>query len=543
MYRLLIVDDEEIITDGLYDVFSQFMPEQLDVCKAYSGNEALDWLSRTRIDIVLADIAMPGMSGLELAREIQTYWPRCHIIFLTGHSEFDYVYQAFQMKNVRYLLKTEGYGKVQDMVREVMQDIHRAHLENRLLEQSREKACALEIMAQGDYMRYLLQESDKHGADREALAREFRKLNIDLDPEKPVVLILGRLSYPEGQTYTERSAILASARTVWESYLAEQTRSIGIVDKYGDVLWFLQPSRHAADKFDSHLIRYLEGTLELVQEACLASMGLKIGFTISGSSCEWEDVTRQYERLRQLQQLTIGDGTFMILRDCAGTHTGCPGKDGFNPGRKVETMAAHLEAGRAEAFFEGLKELENASLHMEANVRRAIEAYYSVAILLYAHINRFGLHDRLGDGGKLLRLDDHPTMKEGFQYLHEVAHAIFHFRQTDERNRAAQVIDRICQYIEDHLHEDLSLVRLAEIHYFNPSYLSRFFKQERGINLSEYIDKCRIRRAKELLRNGDLKIREVAASVGYEAAHSFTRFFKKATGMTPQEYRDRLTVG
>lgn len=542
MYRLLVVDDEEIITDGLYEVFSRFMPEHLDVCKAYSGQEALEWMARTRIDIVMADIAMPGLSGLDLAREIQLYWPRCHVIFLTGHSEFDYAYRAFQLKNVRYLLKTEGYAKLQELVREIVQEIHRSQIESRMLEQSREKALAFEIMAQGDYMRYLLQDSEKHCADTEVLVREFRKLNIDLDPEHPVVLVLGRLSFPEGKTYTERSAILASARSIWDSYLAEQTRSVDITDRHGDILWFLQPSRDAGEKFYGHLIRYLEGTLELVQESCLSSLGLKIGFAISGSCCEWKAITRQYERLRELQQLMFGDGTFMILRDCADPAAACSGREAVLPVRKAEMLAAHLEAGRAESFFEDLEELSNEALQSEAGVQRAIQAYYSVAVVLYGCINRFGLHGQIGDYRKLLRLDDHASMKEGFRYLKQISHAIFRYKQLDERNRAAQVIDRICRYIEDHLDEDISLVRLAEIHYFNPSYLSRFFKQERGINLSEYIDQCRVRRAKELLRDGDLKIRDVAASVGYEAAHSFTRFFKKVTGMTPQEYRDTLSA-
>lgn len=543
MYRLLIVDDEEIITDGLYNVFRRFMPEQLDVCKAYSGQEALNWMSRTRIDIVLADIAMPGMSGLDLAREIQIYWPRCRVIFLTGHSEFDYAYRAFQMKNVRYLLKTEGYTKLQELVREMVLDLDRARLESLLLEQSREQVLAFEMMTQGDYLRYLLQESGKHCADRAGLVREFRTLNIDLDPANPVVLILGRLSYPEGKTYTERSGILARVRTIWDSYLSEQTRSIGITDRYGDVIWFVQPSRQAGEKFDGHMIRYVEGTLELVQEACLSSLGLRIGFMISGASCEWEAITRQYERLRELQQLMIGDGTCMIMRDHADPNAGCFGREAFVPGRKAEMLAAHLEAGRAESFFEDLDRLSRAALQADVNVQIAIQAYYSAALVLYAHINRFGLHGHLGDYRKLLRLDDHPSMKEGFRYLKQISHEIFQFRRIDERNRAAQVIDRICQYIEEHLDEDISLVRLAELHYFNPSYLSRFFKQERGINISEYIDACRIRRAKELLENGDLKIRDVAASVGYGAAHSFTRFFKKVTGMTPQEYRDKLPAG
>jgi two-component system, response regulator YesN len=133
-------------------------------------------------------------------------------------------------------------------------------------------------------------------------------------------------------------------------------------------------------------------------------------------------------------------------------------------------------------------------------------------------------------------------MKEGFEYLRKIAEEIFKVKQTDDRDRSSQVINRICHFIEKHLSEDLSLVRLAETHYFNPSYLSYFFKQERGINLSEYIDKCRIRRAKELLQNRDLKIWEVGTSVGYNSAHSFTRFFKKVTGMTPKEYRETLLV-
>lgn len=81
MYRLLIVDDEEIITEALYEVLSQSMREELDICKAFSAKEALRWLARTRVDIVLTDIRMPGMSGIELMEEIKTYWPRCRIIF------------------------------------------------------------------------------------------------------------------------------------------------------------------------------------------------------------------------------------------------------------------------------------------------------------------------------------------------------------------------------------------------------------------------------------------------------------------------------
>src|SRR5690625_154776 len=102
------------------------------------------------------------------------------------------------------------------------------------------------------------------------------------------------------------------------------------------------------------------------------------------------------------------------------------------------------------------------------------------------------------------------------------------------------MIDRISHYIEHHLNEVLSLVRLAEMYYFNPSYLSHLFKQEKGINLSEFIDQARTKRAKKLLLDPDLKIREISEQLNYHSAHSFTRFIKKMTGLTPKEYRDSL---
>ncbi|MOA03856.1 Arabinose operon regulatory protein [compost metagenome] len=112
-------------------------------------------------------------------------------------------------------------------------------------------------------------------------------------------------------------------------------------------------------------------------------------------------------------------------------------------------------------------------------------------------------------------------------------------RRSGEYSRAATAINKICAYIDEHISEDLSLVRLADEIHFNPSYLSRLFKQERGMKLSEYIEDARFAKAKELLRRTELKIAEIGTCIGYEAPHSFTRVFKKWTGMSPQEFREQ----
>lgn len=543
MYRLLIVDDEEIITDSLYEVFNQLMPDELDVCRAYSAKEALAWLSRTRFDIVLTDIRMPGMSGLELSDEIHTMWPRCRIIFLTGHSEFDYAYRAMKIPNIRYLLKTEGYTKVIETVKDVIHEIRQGEKIDQLIAESREQSSELEMMVRSDYFRHLIQHSQE--IDAETLAQDFRKLNIELDHDKPVTLVLGHMDLVEDLDYMERRQIVSYVRYIWQTYLAERTHSTGIEDKYGDLLWFLQPAPGEEEqKITEHLMSYLEGTLELVQQAAQESLDLSITFTISESPCNWSDVSQQYEKLHLLQHLRIGNGLPVIIKERQEVWGDLANKDELRMRQRVENLAILLDAGKSEEFFESLDELRSGILQSETvQAQISIETYYAVALVLFGYINRWGLHSKIGDYSKLMRFDDHATLKDGLDYLRQTAERIFELNRKSERDRATKIIDRICQYIVDNLGEDLSLVRLAELHYFNPSYLSRLFKQEKGVNLSEYIDYCRIKAAKELLGNRELKVREVAASVGYEAAHSFTRFFKKATGMTPQEYRDQLVEG
>ena len=93
MRRILIVDDEPIIVKGLLSVLEDSGLDA-DLYKAYSGEEALAILADTRMDIVVSDVRMPGMDGLQLMEHINRDWPECRVVFLSGHSEFDSIYRA-----------------------------------------------------------------------------------------------------------------------------------------------------------------------------------------------------------------------------------------------------------------------------------------------------------------------------------------------------------------------------------------------------------------------------------------------------------------
>lgn len=114
---------------------------------------------------------------------------------------------------------------------------------------------------------------------------------------------------------------------------------------------------------------------------------------------------------------------------------------------------------------------------------------------------------------------------------------IFEMQQQDQAERRDRTIDLVKSYIHDHLGEDLSLVRLSEIVQWNPSYLSRAFKKVTGTNVLTYIHEAKLKEAMRMLLQPDLKIHEISAALGFISPPHFTRFFKKASGYTPQDYR------
>lgn len=190
MYRMLIVDDEEIITDGLADIFGKLNLD-LDIYKAYSGQEALELLNRTRVDVVLSDICMPGMDGLELMETIRLNWPQCKIVFLTGHNDFNYVYQAIQAPDVQYVLKNEGYPKLIAAVERALKELEETLRANDLIRRSKEQLDTLETLAHGDYFRNLLFHDVLF--ERE-LEEDFRRLQIPLDASMPILIGLGSVT-------------------------------------------------------------------------------------------------------------------------------------------------------------------------------------------------------------------------------------------------------------------------------------------------------------------------------------------------------------
>lgn len=551
MYRLLIVDDEEIITDGLYEVFANLDSVELEVYKAYSGEEALSLLNRIRIDIVLSDICMPGMDGLQLVSHIRQTWPACKVVFLTGHNEFDYIYKAIQYEDVHYILKTEGYGRIIAYIEKLAAEIDRERIEKQSLEKARDQLKQMNSMLQKELLQQLL----TGRVEAKHVEQQLKELHIPLSAEIPIILAVGRLDDPPEQGFClERSKLLLQINLLADPYLSNHMTKVYVEEDQSCFLWMIQPMLASKDPSRAEdfegTIRFLSGTIELIQESCREMLRRSVSFVVDDRTVAWEELPNRYTFLKMLIHYRIGEGRGMLLTDRKAAIGHGKMRTWSAEGSRrswqnnIELLKDYLESGHRQQFENILEcltgEFSQAEDVFHAQVQ---QGYYSIALIFLDYINRWELAEKLAfsfNYSRLMRLTEHQSWGQAAVFLKELGNHLMLLQESDEKIRACDAVSRVQRHIQEHLdnHDELTLLRLSEMVYFNPSYLSRLFKQETGVNLSDYIWSISIKKAKELLHDPELKIRDAAKGVGYDSSANFSRFFKRFTGQTPQEYRD-----
>jgi two-component system response regulator YesN len=555
MLRLLIVDDEPIIADGLYNEFLEQIHLDLDVYRVYSGRAVLEFLDRTKVDIIISDIRMPGIDGLLLLERIRNSWPDCKVIFLTGYKEFDYAYQAIQNGAVKYLLKTEGYAKVVEAVEDVICEIEASLKQLFLVEHANLQLNEVSSLLQKDCMTALLR--GETIAD-DALRQEWLdRAGMGLKSDYPILLAMGKFdALPMGLSYREKTKLFNALKLIAGQYLSPFIEAAHMVDDHYKVIWFMQPKRiqeetssleGASSDMWSRSQLFVKNTLETIQRSCWETLGLTISFVLHSKPTDWGHIVRDNRILDLLMDYRFGSGTEMLLTDQS---VDMDKLQPYNPdilnyqvhANKYAELEHYLEKGKRESFrFLFLEITNNLSQLTGKDYPQAQQIYYTVSLLFLSYANRWNLHSNLPlmtDIHNLFRTEAHASWKDAVQGLERVALLLFTFQEDEQKRRTDDTVTKIKKYIANHMQEDLSLVRLAELVYFNPSYLSRLFKQHTGLNVSDYIQEAKVKRAMELLRRNDLKINDISEALGFGSPSNFARSFKKLTGMSPLDFRD-----
>ena len=550
MLHMLVVDDEPYAVDYLVESLEDHSKHNLHITKAYSGQEVKANLHRNKIDVLMTDIRMPGMNGMELADEVLARWPRCRVIFLTGYNDFQYVQSALRKGGVDYVLKTEGDEAIFRALDKAKAEIEAEISEEAVLQGARQQLRQALPTLRREYWLQMMTGETEQPALR---AKRFLELGIDLDPHQPVMSFLGKVDdWGKFATAENKALLLFSIMNIAEEYLNSEVRFSSFQYDSSRLVWLIQPN--AGESYFA-LRPAVNNAMERIQDACKRVINIPLSLAAASELVNWEQLGSRVESLKLQLFFRMGIGEEMLITEPAPEQEN--GRRSSQSVMEVERLRSKLnkldlletgmDNGRPDIFlglfqewFDGTKGVF--PLKGEAEWFK-LEFFYRLSAFFLTYVNQRRLCGDLltaMDAEKLAHPNRHADWQEMLGYFGELGIRIAEYNGRQRIERTNDIIGRVHQYIHEFLHEELSLTKLAELVYLSPPYFSRMYKQMTGKGLLEYINETRINRAKLLLKTTEKKIHEIAAEVGFESAAYFTRLFRKKTSVTPQEYRDSV---
>lgn len=523
-YRLLIIDDEEHIREGLGDLVDWAGLGFEVAAKLEDGQQALDWLRMAEIDIILSDIKMTRMSGLELARYVHEHYPRTKMVLISGYKEFEFVKQAMGYNVVNYLLKPTKLSDITSVFQDVKKRLDKERQEHAQLSRALKQAGELLPAIRKQLFRDLAAGKKTDAAELDKLLR-LTDIAANASDHRCALIVL---AFSPAETGGRDSDAVVSGDALENMIRPEQdgiaytpvrTRTDGMELVALD----LRTDRDTAEFVDA-----VNGYMQSVVLRIESILGVDARTEIVGPFAGLQALTE--ERSMQRQPAAAG------LAEAGSGETPIAHFPELEDHRK--RFLAYVAAGNLEALPDQYEKIVG---EFEA---RAIPDSYAKNMLIELISSLCGklnamempiekMTNRPFSYESILRLKDYADMREwGVSLLHDVTSAV-------RRQSSAEpaVIQSAKEYVAANFTKELSLESAANHVFLSPDYFSRLFKQYTGSNFTDYVTELRIQKALDYLRNPQFKIYEVGSNVGYKNTKYFFKLFKKHTGYTPTEYR------
>jgi len=547
MYRLLIVDDEHHVVNWLADLFEMDQVYEFDIYKAYSGKEALAFLQKTRMDLLLLDIQMPKLNGLSLAEQILAEWSSCHIIFLTGYNNFEYIYKASKMENISYLLKSESDNVIVDAVHQTITKIEFDKQATLFRMQMHDHALLHKHLFQKDILKDVIM-----GKNIPNLEYYVKKLHMTLtiDAKKPVFFSYMKINWQHmNDSYPDYSKVLIQILNLMDCQLHDKYNYAMIDMNRSILLWLFQSHESESTTLTSPFIS-LKNIMDDIVIQCHEQLHYSVISVLYSSEIALNELHNAYICMQEYDSANLPHMIYENFFSAVYRKSNSKDLHSYSTSQHENSLiidtalsALHnqLYQGNDNDFMYNLKKISDFyAVEKSMHNLRALETYLNISALLLGYINQYHLQEKLAMKISLYNLYDlneYTNWHNAYQYLLRLTQILFEESSLNEYNRKFELITYIKQYIQEHLSENLSLSMLSEKFNYNSSYISHIFKQTTGIGISEYITMTRIELANKLLLTTNDSISDIADATGFDTAQYFSYVYKKRTGISPTDYR------
>ncbi|MBT2763426.1 response regulator [Paenibacillus sp. ISL-20] len=525
---ICFIDDIQSVVDG---VSKQINWERHGITvsgTAINGEDGLMLITSCRPDIIVTDIRMPKLDGLELTRRVKELLPRSKVILMTGFSDFEYARQAVQLGAFDFITKPFSLAHIEEIVVKAKKEIeairnqedHIAELEQRVQE-------SMPFLRQELFTLLL-----HHKVDKQEAEQRWEYVKPDLESRDLLVMILEIDGFADKHRESPMNEIeLArfALKNITEETIALYTKGMVF--------------RDSANRLVAVLNTPLSAPAAVIAEACCQHVRLYTSLTTSiGIGRPVTYIHELYSSYDQaLHALSYhfytGGNAVISYEDIANTEMSLP--------RSIRTaeqeMVYALQSGNVDQALLTLDHILNEFTDRSPLPKPEyfISLYYELAYMMLRAIQDKVPMNELSDLNMIVRegrVSSERSLTDMKKILHSIVTLGCERIENQNRSAAAQIIQEAIHYVKSNLDQDLSLSACAKGVHLSPSYFAGLFKKVTGMAFSQFVTQERMEVAKRLLLE-DRQIQEIAESLGYVERRYFTDVFKKYTQMTPSEFK------
>lgn len=527
-YQLLIVEDEAAIAHGIANSlpWEEWGFAIAGICA--NGLEAVRQIQKEKPDVVLSDIRMPEMDGVELMEYLHRTFPEIKVLILSGFNDFAYLQTAIRNQVVEYLLKPTDVDEFEATFRRMKALLDQEARERQALEAMEQTAQEGKALQKQRYYNALIQ---GYGYDEAEAEQEFYQERAELLGIVFFVLDHGR-DPDAGQHYANLVCVTETLNQITANREIQGVFFLNYEERMTGLL------RMEADVTQEEIRSYLRGLIRGVE----AETGIPVSAGVSGSYADFKMLPQCYEQAKccASQRIFTEEKQYiMFYQEIEESE--------FNYREKTfaaESLVKHILNQEEEA--------------LRAEVAETFAAFKNRRIKDYDYINRLGLEALFNVSRSLLKYQLRPEevmIENGHRYTdiyqkqkieskQEFLCEIFLLfaealrKQAAGRTKTGDLAQQIRKIVDqEYCSNRISLEYVAEKVHKNTAYISKIFKNEFQCNFSTYITEKRLERSRILLEDLSLKIYEISRQLGWADVSNYIKVFKKKYGISPEEYR------
>ena len=528
----MLADDEGIVLDSLKMIIDKRFPDQCQIETAKTGRDVIELAENFRPDVAFMDIQMPGINGMDAIREIQRSNPSVVFIVLSAYDKFDYAKEAINLGVLEYVNKPFSADKIAEVLQKALRSVDtRKKKRSDDLRIKEKMETVTPIIENGFIYAIMFQEQFE-----EEVENYKQLLGIREDYGCMLALTVGDDQRGSHMTNAVGAGVRTQLNYARIRELVKETWPCVVGAVISNKIPVFIPMDTMKIDYEKR-IAMIDVCRELVRKLRkLTDISFRIGI---GSVRRLKESMESYEEA--MKALANSTGSVAHVDDLP---IQCKYDEEY-PLDLEKELFDRLNEGNAEAcgraaerYFDWME-----ATYDEKNMSVRLKILEFVLYAEHAAYTNGGMTYHFEEREEYLPLvmnaDTNSSLRSWFVQKFKEACRNMVIKKEEHEN---QMVVKAKDYIQKNFQKDLSLDEVSRQLDLSSYYFSKLFKEETGSNFVEYVTNLRMEKAKELLLKDELSMKEICSAVGYSDPNYFSRIFKKNTGITPTEYRERERV-